>query len=236
MIRTIIIDDELHAREELEYLITETHKFEIVDRCENGIEALKSIHKHRPDIIFLDIQMPVISGIELVGMIDDDFTPRVVFVTAYDDYALKAIEENAFDYLLKPVEKKRLEKCVARLEKDLLLKQPPAYHIPKINRIPCHCGRRIKLIDPKEIEYAFTDVAGVHIVTREKELFTGVTLKTIEQKTDLFRCHKQYLINLMQIDEIILLENGAAEVISKSDKRIPISRRYLKPLKEKLLL
>ncbi len=234
MIRTIIVDDELHAREELEYLLSETQKFEIVDRCGNAIEALKSIHQHHPDVIFLDIQMPMISGIELVSMIDDEHLPRVVFVTAYDEYALKAIEENAFDYLLKPVEEKRLVKCIDRLEKDLARQEIPDYHVPQINRIPCHIGKRIKLIDPTEVEYAFTDVAGVHVVTTESEFFTEITLKTIERKTGLFRCHKQYLANLSQIDEIIPYENGSAEVLTKSKHRVPVSRRYLKSLKEQL--
>jgi two-component system, LytTR family, response regulator len=236
MIKAIIVDDELHAREELEYLLSETEKFKIIDQCSNSIEALKSINQNQPEVIFLDIQMPIISGIELIGMIDDEKMPRVVFVTAHDEYALQAIEENAFDYLLKPVEKIRLDKCISRLEKDLAEKKKPVFNIPQIERIPCQIGKRIKLINPLDIEYAFTDMSGVHIVQEEQESFTEITLKTMEQKTDLIRCHKQFLINLAQMDEIILLENGAAEVISKSGKHIPISRRYLKSLKKRLLI
>ena len=95
MIKAIIVDDELHAREELEYLLSETEKFKIIDQCSNSIEALKSINQNQSEVIFLDIQMPIISGIELIGMIDDEKMPRVVFVTAHDEYALQAIEENS---------------------------------------------------------------------------------------------------------------------------------------------
>jgi two-component system LytT family response regulator len=186
-------------------------------------------------VIFLDIQMPVISGIELVGMLDEAKMPRVVFVTAYDEYALKAIEKHAFDYLLKPLEPKKLYKCISRLERDIDQKEQPAYTIPQISRIPCRIGKRIKLIDPKDVEYACTSVAGVRVVTRENQLFTDITLKTIEKKTGLFRCQKQYLINLSHIDEIIPYENGSAEAITKSKNRVPVSRRFFRPLKRQLM-
>ncbi len=104
MIKALIVDDELHAREALEDELLTLGDVEVMGRCNNAIDALKTINQTRPDVVFLDIQMPRVTGLELLAMLDPDTMPKVVFVTAYDEYALQAFEENAFDYLLKPVE------------------------------------------------------------------------------------------------------------------------------------
>lgn len=117
--RALIVDDEIHAREELEVLLQETGEFSVVVKCANALEALQAIRKEKPQVLFLDIQMPVVSGFELLSMIDEELMPIVVFVTAYDEYALKAFEESALDYLLKPVEKERLTRTVKKLKRML---------------------------------------------------------------------------------------------------------------------
>ena len=106
MIRTLIVDDELYAREELALHLGQDPDIEILGQAANAIEALPLIQRLKPDVVFLDIQMPKLSGMELVAMLDP--LPRIVFVTAFDEYAIQAFEENAFDYLLKPVEPARL--------------------------------------------------------------------------------------------------------------------------------
>ena len=111
MIRTLIVDDEPYAREELAELLASDPDIEILGMAGNAIEALGLIQQLKPDVVFLDIQMPKLSGMELVAMLDP--LPRIVFVTAFDDYAIQAFEENAFDYLLKPVEPARLAKTLA---------------------------------------------------------------------------------------------------------------------------
>ena len=115
MIRTLIVDDELYAREELMQHLAAEPDIELLGA--NAIEALPLIQRLKPDVVFLDIQMPKLSGMELVAMLDP--LPRIVFVTAFDEYAIQAFEENAFDYLLKPVEPARLAKTLARLRQDL---------------------------------------------------------------------------------------------------------------------
>ncbi len=110
MLRVLIVDDEPLARENLRVLLQEQPDIEIVGECANAIEAIGAVHKLRPDVLFLDIQMPRISGLEMVGMLDPAHRPYIVFLTAFDEYAVKAFEEHAFDYLLKPIEEKRLEK------------------------------------------------------------------------------------------------------------------------------
>ncbi|BCR04459.1 putative response regulatory protein [Desulfuromonas versatilis] len=234
MIRTVIVDDELHAREELELLLEEIGGFDIVASCANPIEAIKVVHLEKPELVFLDIQMPLLSGFELLSMIDEDIMPHVVFVTAYDEYALKAFEENALDYLLKPVEQERLGKTVDKIRRLIRQGARPSYETPAINRIPCICANRIKLVDPKEVEHVHSDLSGVHVTCAQGSFFTELTLKILEARTGLLRCHKQYLVNVEQIDEITLLENGAAEIKTRLGNRLPVSRRYLKSLKETL--
>ncbi|MGL4479457.1 MAG: response regulator, partial [Aeromonas veronii] len=133
MIRTLIVDDEHYAREELRQQLACDPAIEIVGEATNAIEALPLIQRLKPDVVFLDIQMPKLSGMELVAMLDP--LPRIVFVTAFDEYAIQAFEENAFDYLLKPVEPARLAKTLARLKQDIS-PQPIERLAPTIEHIP----------------------------------------------------------------------------------------------------
>ncbi|WED22414.1 two-component system response regulator BtsR [Vibrio sp. JC009] len=238
MFTAVVIDDELFAREELIELIKENGQIEVIDQASNAIEGLKKINAHKPDIVFLDIQMPQVSGIELLSMLDPENTPYVIFVTAFDEYAIQAFEDNAFDYLLKPVDPKRLEKTINRIirqEGKANVKQDLTTIEPEhLAQIPCVGLNRIVIIPTKYVECAYSDISGVHIQSHQQTATTQLTLKTLEEKTDLLRCHRQYLVNTNAIKEIKLLENGLAEIITLSDHEIPVSRRYLKVLKEKL--
>ncbi|MHC1726096.1 MAG: two-component system response regulator BtsR [Syntrophobacteraceae bacterium] len=237
MMRALIVDDEIHAREELEALLIETGGFSILGKCANAVEALQAIRREKPDVLFLDIQMPVVNGFELLGMIDEELMPAVVFVTAYDEYALRAFEENSLDYLLKPVEKERLAKTVQKLKRIMTDGDKPARVlgiIPPLAKIPCMLSNRIKLISPMEVEYVKSALAGVYVVTAKGEYFTELTLRIIETRTDFIRCHKQFLVNIDQVDEILLGENLLAQITTRSGRCVPVSRRHLKRLKEKL--
>lgn len=236
MIRALIVDDELHAREEMATLLAETGAIEVVGSCGNGLEALKCINRLRPEVLFLDIQMPVLDGFELLNMVAAEIMPHVVFVTAYDQYTLKAFEEKTLDYLLKPVDPERLARTVQKLRQTIGDRQRPMVPLEEIRRIPCLLGNRIKLVDLNEVEYIATTLAGVHAVTAEGEYYTEVTLKVLEERTRLFRCHKQYLVNLDRISEILLQEAGLATIRTPSGKKIPVSRRFLKLIKKRLLL
>jgi two-component system LytT family response regulator len=229
--RALIVDDELHAREELESLLGETRAFTVVGRCANAVEAIQALRKERPDVLFLDIQMPAISGFELLSMIDDAELPAVVFVTAHDEFALRAFEESALDYLLKPVSRERLAKTVERLQKrpgaDRLRSLPRA----EIRRIPCLAGRAIKLVDLPDVEFVRSSEAGVYVVTAKGELFTDLTLKVLEERAGLARCHKQFLVNADQVDQISI-EEGLATIRTRSGKDVPVSRRHLPRLRQ----
>lgn len=234
MMRAMIVDDEIHSREELESMLQETGEFAIAGKCANAVEAIRAINRERPDVLFLDIQMPAISGFELLSMIDEKVMPIVVFVTAYDEYALKAFEENALDYLLKPVEKQRLSKTVEKLKKRFALDDRPAFSGPDIQKIPCTHASNIKLIPVSEIEYVRSGESGVYAVCPNGEFYTDLTLQILEDKTPLVRCHKQFLVNIDWVDEIILRENMIADIRTRSGRLVPVSRRYLKILRDSL--
>ena len=234
MMRALIVDDEIYSREELESMLQETGEFIVSGKCANAVEAIRAINRERPDVLFLDIQMPAINGFELLSMIDEKVMPSVIFVTAYDEYALKAFEENALDYLLKPVEKERLAKTVEKLKKRFALGDKPVFAGPDIQKIPCIHSSKIKLIHTSEIEYVRSGESGVYVVCRNGEFYTDLTLQILENKTPLVRCHKQFLINIDLVDEIILRENMLADIKTKSGRLVPVSRRYLKILRESL--
>jgi two-component system LytT family response regulator len=234
MMRALIVDDEIYSREELESMLKETGEFIVLGKCANAVEAIRAINRERPDVLFLDIQMPAINGFELLSMIDENLMPIVVFVTAYDEYALKAFEENALDYLLKPVEKERLAKTVEKLKKRFALGEKPVFAGPDIQKIPCIHSSKIKLIPTAEIEYVRSGESGVYVICPNGEFYTDLTLQILEGKTRLVRCHKQFLVNIDLVDEIILRENMLADIKTKSGRLVPVSRRYLKLLREAL--
>jgi len=234
MMRALIVDDEIYARQEMEAMLNETGEFLVAGKCANALEAIRAINKERPDVLFLDVQMPVINGFEMLGLIDERLMPAVVFVTAYDEYALKAFEENALDYLLKPVEKERLLKTVEKLKKRFAEDDKPVFTGPEIKKIPCIHSAKIKLINTADVEYVRSGEGGVYVICANGEFYTELTLQILENKTNLLRCHKQFLINIDLVDEILLRENMVAEIKTKSGRVVPVSRRYLRMLRERL--
>ncbi len=231
MIRTLIVDDERHAREELSALLQELGNIEIIGNCSNAMEAVKAINHDKPELLFLDIKMPVLDGFDLLGMIDEENMPYVVFVTAFDDYALKAFDEKTLDYLLKPIDPERLAQTMKKVNRALASNEPQSYQPLQLNRIPCTSAHHIKLIDPKAVEYVHSDISGVHVYTPEGSFYSELTLKVLEARAGLLRCHKQYLINPAQVDEIIPLENGMAEIKTVAGTILPVSRRCFMELR-----
>jgi len=236
MLKAIVIDDELYARDELIALLKETQEVDVVAACSNAIEGLQKINALKPDVIFLDIQMPQITGLEMLSMLDPDSMPEVVFVTAFDDYALKAFEENAFDYILKPIEPVRLHKTIRRLK---LATKKTDYSVMTENQlelIPCAGYNRFLLLKPDQIEIVYSDQSGVQVISNDAKSSCSLSLKLLEAKTALIRCHRQYLVNPTSIREIKLLDNGLAEIVTCNGAIAPVSRRYLKALKTRFSL
>ncbi|WP_392561845.1 two-component system response regulator BtsR [Orbus sturtevantii] len=236
MLTVIIVDDEPLARENLRCLLRQHEHINIVAECSNAFEAIKAIHGLSPDVVFLDIQMPKINGLEMLSMLDPQKMPYIVFLTAYDEYAIKAFEAEAFDYLLKPIDANRLHKTLQRLSNNNLaqnIKQLEASH--QLKYIPCIGHSKIYLLNPDDVYYASSRASGVYVFNQDHvEYFTELTLKTLAEKTELIYCHRQYLINIKQLKEIRFDPSGHTEIILTNDVAIPVSRRYLKALKEQL--
>ncbi len=233
MIKALVVDDEFYAREELIDLLNGSGEVEVIGSCQNAIEALKSIYQLKPEVVFLDIQMPQITGIELLSMLDPATMPKVVFVTAYDEFAIKAFDSNAFDYLLKPVNIQRLEKTIVRLQQQRPAVDYSPLTQPLLELVPCCGHQRILLLPPDEIDFAYSDQTGVHIASGELLTTTQLTLKILAEKTPLIYCHRQYLIHPLAIREIKLLDNGLAQITTANGGKVPVSRRYLKELKDR---
>ena len=234
MLRALVVDDEPNAREELAALLRETGDFEVVGLCANAVEAIPALRRERPDVLFLDVQMPAVSGFELLAMLDPEEAPRVVFVTAHDEFAVRAFEENAADYLLKPVEPARLARTVERLRRPAA--GPPAASLAPttIRRIPCQGARSIRLVDVAEVESVRSSEAGVYVVTAAGEHFTELTLRVLEERAGLLRCHKQHLVNAERVEEILLGDDEGATLRTRSGRTVPVSRRFLPELKARL--
>jgi two-component system LytT family response regulator len=234
MMTALVVDDELHARRSLESMLAGTGEFRLLPSCATAIDALQAIKTGAPDVIFLDVQMPQVSGLQLLSMLDPEATPAVVFVTAYDEFAVEAFERNAVDYLLKPVERERLDRTVEKLRRAGAAVAPRTYDTPAIERIPCTGRSGIRLVNVTEVEHVRCSIAGVYVITRAGEFLTEVTLQALEAKTDLARCHRQYLVNVAEIEEITRPEPRAAVLRLRSGHTVPVSRRYFPKLRQRL--
>ncbi|WP_158795756.1 LytTR family DNA-binding domain-containing protein [Pedobacter sp. L105] len=237
MIRTILIDDEPLARDVVKHYLKNFPDIEIVAECSDGFEGLKAIAQHHPDFIFLDIQMPKINGFEMLELVDQP--PVVIFTTAFDEYAIKAFEVNAADYLLKPIDQDRFDQAMhklpARLKQTELIPElletaamSPAQH----NRIVVKTNGVIKILPVADIHYFEADDDQVKISTTEGNFYKNKTMSFFEQTLDsdqFIRIHRSYLINLAQVSKIELKEKDNYVVLLKSGIWLPVSKTgYLK--------
>jgi len=242
MKKVLIIDDEPLARSIVREYLESFPNLEIVEECNDGFEGAKAISLHQPDLIFLDVQMPKINGFEMLEIINEQ--PAVIFTTAFDEYALKAFETNALDYLLKPFSQERFNAAIQKwlmavtfdspIEKlnDTHFKQPDE-HL----RIVIKDGSEIRIIPTKEIEYleAYDDYVKIHHLG--KVHLKKKTMNHFEKSLDskqFIRIHRSYLLNIQELTKIESFEKNSYIAILKSGKRIPISRTAYGPLKESL--
>lgn len=241
MIKTIIIDDEPLARSVVkEYLAPYTH-VQIVQECNDGFEGVKAIGEHRPDLIFLDVQMPKINGFEMLELIEQP--PSVIFTTAFDEYAIKAFEAHAIDYLLKPFSKERFDKAVGKfLDTDTAPQQKKKTETfldsfvtsPQTERIVVKIGGKIRIIPIHEIIYleAANDYVKIH--TKDAALLKNKTMGYFEQTLDpdqFVRTHRSFIINVQEITRIDPYEKESHLAILRSGARIPVSKTGYAKLK-----
>lgn len=236
----IIIDDEPLARSiVVEYLMSHP-EIKILAECSDGFEGMKAIQQHQPDLLFLDVQMPKISGFELLELIDNP--PAIIFTTAFDEYALKAFESNAIDYLLKPFNKERFDKAVLKFNSNLIPKlnseqiQFPVNAATQ-NRIVVKSDGKIKIIPTADIQYIEANGDNVKIMTNEGSFSKNKTMTFFEEQlstNDFVRIHRSYLVNVSLVSRIDAYDKESHLAVLSSGIQLPVSKSGYQRLKEVL--
>lgn len=258
MLKAIVVDDEQLARDELCYQLQQLGEVEVVAQAGNGLEALTAIERSEPDVVFLDVQMPGLTGFEVARRIlEDEQAPAVVFVTAFDQHAIEAFEVNAVDYLLKPVDAGRLEQAIQRARKRLTSDRTGA---PPLNdqlerfvkmmtgrqarreQVAIRVGERFLLVQAEEIIYASLADESINIVTGQVSGTSNYrTLDDLQARLDpdvFWRVHRSHLVNINKIKEIVpwFSRNYILRMKDAKATEIPVSRSQTKRLREYLKL
>lgn len=244
-IRTLLIDDEELARELVKkFLETETD-FEIVGEAEDGFEGIKLISTLKPDLVFLDIQMPKLTGLEMLELVSDP--PIVVFSTAYDQYAIDAFEKNAIDYLLKPFSKDRLLKTLEKVRAKHALNQTSSKEISAMistpitkenapQRVVIKNGTKIEMVNYKDLYYveSYGDYVWIH--SEQGKFLKQKTMKEFEESlgVDFLRIHRSFLVNTTFIQKLELYEKNTYQILLKNGHRLAVSKSGYKLLKDTL--
>ena len=272
-ISALIIDDEQLAREELKYLLDSVGGVEVVGQGANGIEAVDLIEEHRPDLVFLDVQMPGLDGFAVIerlmqrnrvreaAMKESEPLPQIVFATAYDQYAVRAFDVNAVDYLLKPFDRTRVQQAVERVKGRMagstgegngsglpesqidallrLLNRPQgASRTPQPAKLIVQAQSRLMLVDQAEICYAAIDEGVIRVVTQNFEGHSKC--RTLEELLELldaalfWRAHRGFVVNINHIREVVPWFKSSYQ-LRMNDKRqteIPVSRAQTRRLRE----
>ena len=258
--RVMVVDDEQLARDELCYQLGQLAEVEVVAQAGNGIEALSAVDRHDPDLVFLDIQMPGLSGFEVARRLlerEEQQSPALVFVTAFDQHAIEAFEVNAVDYLLKPVDAARLEQALARARRRLSSDRPGGARLnDQIERIvkmmanrqirrdqvAVKVGERFLLVQADEIIYASLADESINIVTGQVAGTSNYrTLDELQARLDpdvFWRVHRSHLVNINKIKEIVpwFSRNYILRMKDAKGTEIPVSRAQTKRLREYLKL
>jgi two-component system LytT family response regulator len=242
--RAIIIDDERLARNELKKLLADFPEIEIIDEAANAAEGIQKIEEKQPDLIFLDIQMPGKTGFEMLAELDR--APQVIFTTAYDEYALRAFEVNALDYLLKPIEPKRLSDAIQKLEhlEEREHESHDAISMPRdtlgeLDQVFVKDGDRcwfVKLTDIRLFE-SVGNYAKVFFGTNKPLILKS--LNALEDRLDdriFFRANRKHIVNLRMIEKVEPYFNGGLLLEIKGGEKIEVSRRQAVKFKEMMSL
>lgn len=244
MTKVILIDDEPLAREIIKAYLNYFDDIEVVQECGDGFEGVKAIQQHQPDLIFLDIQMPKINGFEMLELVDAK--PSVIFITAYDSYAIKAFEANAVDYLLKPVPEERFREAVLKwkskvtptvpLQVESVLNTMSATAAQQ-NRVVVKTGSKVKIIPVHDIHYLEADDDYVKIITAEGSFLKNKTMNFYEQSLDpqqFVRVHRSYIVHINQITKIEPYQKETHLAILRNGAQIPVSKTGYVKLKTML--
>lgn len=225
-IRAVIVDDEPLARTNLKILLQRHPQIKIVGEPGSGLEALAEIRRTKPDLVFLDVQMPECDGFDVLEMLGSDVPPAVIFVTAYDQYALRAFEAGALDYLLKPFDDTRFERALSRANDKIQHHQSAS---PKLTRLAVKTAGQILFLRPADIDWieAANYYACLHI--EAKTHLVRRSMSELEQDLDpnvFCRIHRSVIVNVARVCAIQSNRDGEYEVLLHNGTALPISRRY----------
>jgi len=239
----IIIDDEPLARSIVKEYLANYNDIKVIAECNDGFEGLKAIQQHEPEVIFLDIQMPKINGFEMLELIENP--PQVIFTTAFDEYAIKAFESNAVDYLLKPFSKERFDKAMQKYlsqqktpaEKTEAVLESAAQSPIQQNRIVVKDGSKIKIIPVSQIQYLEAADDYVKIFIPEGSFLKKKTMSFFEDSLRPFhfvRVHRSYIVNTQLITRIDAYEKDSHILLLSTGAKLPVSKAGYAKLKEVL--
>jgi two-component system, LytTR family, response regulator len=245
MIRALIVDDEHLAREALREILAEDKAFQLLKDCKNGKEAVASILRDKPDVVFLDVRMPVLDGFGVVEKVGVEHMPVTVFVTAYDQFAIKAFEAQALDYVLKPFDEDRFRKTLERMKRqlqigsytDLESRLRSVLSIAKPtfqDRLPIRSGGRIVFLQTSDIRWI--EAAGNYLkfVTKDESVLMRGTISSLEGQLDperFIRIHRSTIVNVAQVKELRPWYTGEYVVIMNGGKELTLARHYRHHLK-----
>lgn len=238
MLKCIVIDDEPLARALLREMLEGQEGVQVLDECANGFEGIKSIQAHQPDLIFLDVQMPKINGFEMLELLDEP--PAVIFVTAFDEYAVQAFEVNAVDYLLKPIDPSRLEKAIAKITTKQITSKEAKEKIQNVllpeqtQRVVVKEQGEIKIIPLERILFLEAADDYVKVYTKEKYYLKYQTMARFEQQLpaqQFVRIHRSHIVNVSFINKIELLEKEQYTVLLNNGQNLPVSKTGYAKLK-----
>ncbi|WP_212002686.1 LytTR family DNA-binding domain-containing protein [Chitinophaga sp. HK235] len=243
MIKAVIIDDEPLAREVVKEFLAHYPQVQLLQECNDGFEGLKAIQQHQPDIIFLDIQMPKITGFEMLELIEN--MPAVIFTTAFEEHALRAFEVHAVDYLLKPFSRERFDKAFQKwLEQHnnnttatAALLETAASTPTQSNRVVIKINGKIKIIPVQDIHYLEAADDYVKIITQEGSFLKNKTMSFFEQMLDpqqFTRVHRSYILNVNQVTRIDPYEKENHLAILRSGAKVLVSKTGYPRLKSAL--
>jgi two-component system, LytTR family, response regulator LytT len=239
--KVAIIDDEPYSREEMKHLLSEYPWVEIVGEASSAEKAMELILTQDPQVLFLDIEMPGMSGVDLAEALQKmKQKPEIVFATAYPDYALKAFRVEAVDYLVKPFDEEQLSQTMERLKKLLLTDLGEQKDTKTMGKLSVQDEDKIIFIEPGNILYIFREERETYICTEKKKYTCKLPIKELEAKLvtyPFFRVHKSYLVQLPYVEELIPWGNGVYQLkVHGVKEKIPVSRNYVKELRERLEL
>tara|TARA_Y100000589_G_scaffold317298_1_gene343088 strand:+ start:21048 stop:21770 length:723 start_codon:yes stop_codon:yes gene_type:complete len=238
-IKTILVDDERLARKELTKMLQAYKNIEIIDEAENAEEALDKIEAQKPDLVFLDINMPEKNGFDLVEELI--YLPEIIFVTAYDEYAIKAFEVNALDYLLKPVEENRLKEAIEKVSKKIELNQQnkTSDKLTQESRVFLKDGDKCWFVQLKDIRMFESEGNYIRVYFENNKPLILKSLNSLSEKLDdsqFFRANRKFIINLSWVDKIENWFSGGLKVTLKSGEEVEVSRRQTAKFKEMMSL